>query len=239
MPGVSMGTDEGLTAAEAAEILTVSTQRVYQMNREGLIHAVGKIRGGLRFATEEICALAEERQKNGSLGLPRLHARVIQLGAKMHATERHLQSIDRVLGLSLPNIGYDEADMKSLYFKAQQALVEPTLNLDQVREWSQVFLALHEEFFELLERYTDDPEPWRLFLNLGVKMSKDCPLLTEAHNDERSFTKKELDMARRNLRAALWLYITNHRGQRAANEEFPETDGDPFRSLLNAHIYRH
>lgn len=237
MPGMSMGTDEGLTAAEAAELLDVSVSRVYQMNREGIIHAVGRLRQTLRFSTEEICALAAERQKNESLGLSRMHARLIQLGAQMHTMQRQLESVQRVLGLSLPSIGNDEVEVRSLYIRAQQAVEEPTLNLDDIRKWTQVFLAIHEEFFELVERYTEDPEPWSVFSRLGQKMNKDCPLLRDTQDDELVIAQRELNMARRNVREAAWLYVTNRRGSEVADEVFPETDRNVFRSLLNSHVF--
>lgn len=234
----SMGTSKRISVNEAAEILGVTPARVYQMYREDLIRGVGRLRQDLQFSLEEVCALAELRESNESMGLGRIRAQLVQLSARMTALERSMESMERVIGLRARRVGHSKIEIASLQAKAEKALEEPALELSDIREWSEVFMGLHEEFFDLLEVHTDDPEPWRLFLELSQKMYEDCPLAGRFKNEELLATRAELDVARSNLRQAAWAYVYKRRGSAFSRQEFPDTDPDPFTHLLRTHVPR-
>lgn len=236
MHKTGMGNNDELTAKEAASILGVSPQRVYQMNRKGELRSVGQLKQDLRFSLEEVCALADsKREKGGSLGIQLLSAKVVQLSARMGVLERQQESVMRMLGLRSARIGCNKAEVLSLYCRAEEAMNQPVLHLDDVREWTKIFLAFHEEVFDLVETHTNDPEPWSLFLRLAKKVYKHCPTIKCLHDDELVDPSTEFEAARRNLRAAAWSYVCNRRGRRAAEQTFPETQTDPLSSLLSNH----
>jgi len=239
MRRMSMGTDDTVNAKVAAEILGVTTARVYQMKRDGMIRTVGDPKKDTLFDRDEICALAEERDRGAASHLE-LQQRLVQTTATARRNERRLKGLERMLGLRCRSIGYDDEEIRRLYLKAKEALKEPTTELIDTREWYEVFLAIHEEFFDLVEAYTHDPEPWRPFIVLAQKMYQDAPALGEFYNEESVATKAELDVARRNLRAAAWVYLCNRRGRSFAEAELPDTDPDPITHLLNNHtLVRH
>lgn len=237
MPRMSMGTND-ISAKEAAEILGVSTARVYQMKREGRLRSVGKPDQDTRFSREEVCAVAEVREE----GYPRLdevQEQLVQARAHNRMLERRLESLERMMGLRSRLVGRDKMEVVGLCFKAQEALKEQTMNVVDTREWREVFLGIHEEFFDLVEAYTGDAEPWRLFVTLAKKVYEDAPPLGELYDEELVATKAELEVARRNVRAAAWMYLYHRRGRVFAETEFPDTDPDPITHLLNNHVLAH
>jgi hypothetical protein len=234
MARMSMGTND-VSAKEAAEILGVSTARVYQMKRSGRLRSVGRLTQDIRFSREEVCALAEARE-DGYPRLDELQEQLIQSRAHIRMLERRLEGLERMMGLRSRLVGRNEVEVLGLYFKAQDAVKEPTVDVIDTREWREVFLGIHEEFFDLVESYTGDPEPWRVFVTLAKKVHENAPPLGELYDEELVATKAELEVARRNVRAAAWMYLYHRRGRAFAEAEFPDTDPDPITHLLNNHV---
>lgn len=234
---MSMGTDE-IHAAEAAEILGVTTQRVYQMRRSGVLRAVGKVKEQLKFNLQEVCALAEAKEELGTepLNAEELHWKLIAVLGSCRQLQRAVQGIEGMLGLTTTRVSNDKPEILSIVIQAEYALEEITTDVERVREWTRIFFGITEETFHLVELYTNNPEPWSLFLRLAQKMHKDCPRGGEVYNDKVVDPYLELLVAWRELRKTAWSYACQRCGSKFAQSKFPETETDPIKKLINCHL---
>ena len=225
-----------LSANEAAEILGVTPKTVYNMCRSGYLTRVGRLCQHIKFDTEEVYALRELREE----GLPdnptQLNAALVQTRARYRSLENRVESLERLAGVHSTHLSHDREDVLSLLWKVERALSEPPLDMDGVRYWVDVFLGLHEEFFDLVETYGEHPEPWKPFLALAQKVYKDCPTPSGPELHNIVLLQSELHIARKNLRHAAWAYVSNRRGLAMAAEEFPGDHPDPVTHLLRHHV---
>ena len=142
-----------------------------------------------------------------------------------------------MLGIHTPKLDLEKENVLALLWKAEKDLKGETLSIEEIHGWCQTFLAIHEEFFELVEHYAQHPEPWKPFLLLAQKAHMDCPIPSAEYGYEVVATRAELQVARRNLRQAAWSYTTKRRGYHYAAKEFPETDHNIITHLLHDHVY--
>lgn len=222
--------------AEAADILGISVRTVYYKVHNGELKAKGKLGQRVQLLRDEVNALAEAEQSSGGPSREHLHKQLLAERAHRRALERRLEAIERVLGMDAPTLSYDQADILELLDRAVEAAKEPPTNPLEVHEWSSVFFGVNEEFFDLVERYSGNPEPWSVLLTLAEKMYNNRP--GSLSDQDSVFAYKELEASRRNLRNAVFLYIQRRRrldGRTLAQKVIPESETNPiFR--LNRHV---
>lgn len=237
MPRMSMGTDTTMSVKEVAELLGITPQRVYQMREDGVLRDVNPT-GKARFDAYDVEALAEERER-GPMTPTEMRRYIVRLLAGKRRHERRIKSLERMMGLRARHIGDDEVEILGLYYRAKEAVKEPLLDAVSSRFWYETLLAIHEEFFDLVELYSRDPEPWRPFVVLAQKMYEKAPPVGEFYDEEVVANNAELEVARRNVRAAAWIYLCNRRGRAYAEAQFPDTHPDPITHLLRDHVLLH
>jgi hypothetical protein len=228
-----------VSSKDAAEILRVSVRSVYNMRRQGILRAVGRLKQDVTFDLEEVCALAAARESGEKLTNTELQSLLVQAVASISTLRRRVDSLERLQGVTVPQIGTSQEDVLGLLWKAEAALDSQPFSLAEIRDWSLTFLGIHEEFFDLVEHFAQHPEPWKPFLDLARKVSKDCPPTGPQQSYDVAAANAELDVARRNLRQAAWAYACKRRGEAFARAAFPDTDPNPITHLLHNHVYFH
>lgn len=229
-----MGTDETVTAKEAAEILGVSTSRIYQMYRDDLLRGIGRLKQDLRFSLEEVCALAEARQTGGRLGVQKMGVKLTALTSRVGALERRLQGIERMIGLRTRYIGHDDVEVRALWLRAQDAVDKERLDPAEIQEWIEIFFGIHEEFLYLIEHHAKNANPCDVFFSLSQKLYDDG---VEQGLVQDAAIRSELDAARNSMRQAIWSYLHRRRGSTAAKKAMPDVEQDPFERLLKNHVH--
>jgi hypothetical protein len=114
------------------------------------------------YRREEIAALAEARERG--LNLPRVASMAARSYAAARALEHRVDRLEQVLGIGANPLPLDEESVLALYAEASDRL-RPPRKLDEITRWTRIFLAMGEEFFELLEAYTGDEDGWAVFMD--------------------------------------------------------------------------
>lgn len=235
MAGRIMGTE--LNVKEAAEILRVSPTAVYGMRRRGVLRSTGRLRQTMMFDRDEVCALAEAKGSSSEATNEELRTALMQVTSLCSSLRRRVECLERLQGVTAAHIGVSKDEVLGLLWKVEDALKEGPMGVGDAREWSRVFLGVHEELFDLVEMYAGHPEPWRPFLELAKKAQQDCPSTGGTQGYDVAAANAELEVARRNLRQAAWVCASKRRGAAYAKAAFPETDPDPITHLLHDHMY--
>lgn len=231
-----MGRNEALvTAAEAAEMLGVTTTQVYRLVQNGtLSRAGGGLRQPTRFYVTDVEALREARAEPTSL--VSLQKELYAERARRLAMERRLERVERVLCLRRPTIGHDESDILDLVERVHEALKDPPTEAMEIQEWCSTLLDVHEETFDLVERYTGDPEPWREMLLLAEAMY--ASLRSEQLDEDSESVYAELSTARRSLRQAAFFHVSRRRGNDHARRVIREAEQDLVKKI-NGYVNKH
>ena len=143
--------------------------------------------------------------------LPQLAMRAI---VSTKRTERRLDELMEYLGLVGETLSTGKDDVVALCLQSEATLREPPVKDDaMVMHWAKKLLAVTEEYLELVCLYKGDEEPWKLFMQLGVEMTKRA---------ESERAKAYIEHARRNLRHVAYFYERGAKGIKAANARFPD-----------------
>jgi len=227
-----MGRNSGLlTADEAAKILGTYAARVHQYTQEGVLRARYEGNRNRRlFRSEEVYALKEA--KESGLDLPTLCTRALQAYALSHALEQRLERVEAVLGLDVPILSYDEESVMAEYLRAQDLAANPIQEPVAITDFIKALLGIHEEFLELVQRYTHDQEPWKIFLLAARHLRENCPVARMLADDEMSSAQLELQVARRVFSRTAFIFVCSRNGKQAAHTTFPETEPDIHERIL-------
>jgi len=233
-----MGRNDLLSDKEVAAILEVTPQHVHALTRRGLLRAYypeGRTLNSPRlYRPDQVDAYRRARSEENSIDLPTTYNKALQAEVLTLMLERRVEQLESLLGLDVPKLPYGETGIRSLFSQVQEALESPPTAPLEIQRWTRVFLAVHPEVFELIERYVGHPRPWEPFENLGR-------VIRDGYPDEPTAEVRELHKlfaaACRTLRASIVVYITGRHGKNKALEELKD-DSPLFLERVLRHLPR-
>jgi hypothetical protein len=232
---LSMGrktqTEDLVPKDEAARILKVSVRTIERMAKQGVLEVVGD---GL-FRLSDLSAVSEVLIDEGRFNIANLTHAVMKANVVARRAERGLEHINTLLGIDLPSLPMEQNDVIDLYLKADRmALVKlEELSAAEVLGWARTFLAITEEFLDLVSVYTSSQEPWRVFMELAKKLSMAAPKARFVAERDLAAAYGYLDLARRNLRQVAYFHVRTKKGKRFADRLLPDAELDPHERVLN------
>lgn len=224
-----MGSNQLISAREAAAILGLSVPSLNRLVLQGLLQPVysrDKPLSERRYRMDEVDSVAEAREKGKSL--PKVASLAIRGYAASRALEHRVEQIEQVLGIDMDPLPLDEDAVLALYAEASDVL-HPPKKPEELTRWARVFLSMGEEFLELLEAYTGDEEAWLVFTTFARA------ILDAAPAEPAPAVKKLYGMmraARNHLRNVAFLHARNKYGARQANQVFHGDEHDQILKII-------
>lgn len=224
-----MGSNSLISPAEAAKLLNTDRRGLRRLVKGGFLreHAHSDKPA---YHREEVAALRETRESRLS---PR---RVASYAARAYAAarsiERRVEMLEAVFDLKARCIPCDEESAIALYVEAQEALEFPPSRVDDVLRWASVFLAIGEEFLDLLEAYTDDDECWRPFYDLSQRMLAEKPTELFFYDKILETAYGFLEASVRHITSVCFFHVRQRAGVNTANRIFHEEPSDEYEELL-------
>jgi hypothetical protein len=230
-----MGRTGRLTLSQTSDVLGVSIHRTRQLVRDGFLHPVrtpGQPFGGEQyFDEEEVSALRDAReQKTGDLF--KVSATALQSFALSRQVERRLETLETLLGLRTLRLDLGDESVRELWLSAKDDLDKSITGTEQVRSWAESFTMMDELFFERVRQVTGDDEPWKVFLDLARKLTLLEDHAKTGHDRDLKIAYTQLEVSRRNLRSAMFLYLRNHFGRTRAFQALPDLYDDVHRQVM-------
>lgn len=223
---------------EAAALLEVTTHTVHKYVERGLLscHYPGAKKTGGRgermYHREEVEALAELRSSGLHTSRAALTNQVLVLSVKVKQLETTLSELSCYLGMSACVLPTSQEEVRQFHLEARQ-IVDLPLDIDDHRDvqWAKRMLPVSEEFLALVQEYTQDHEPWRVFMDSMKRLL--------AIHGQPGPVNTILEHALLNLRNAAFLYVCSTQGIRATREVFPELTytGRIFATIQN-HVFK-
>ena len=217
---------ELVSAAQAAELLGISAAQLTKLVRKGIIRpdpASPSTTKRRLFRITDISTLKELRKKGFSLETAIVEARRSALEAL--SLRRELDRVKFLLGLDIPTLAVDRDTLISTLLQAEDALRDPPTGPRDLLNWARILHALSEAHFEAITYYTDNPEPWRVFLALGRKLCLTQNHALTRYDLERHNIYMLLNAGLRRARQAAFFYVRALYGRKNATEWFPEAKG--------------
>jgi len=219
-----MGRNALLTVAEVAEILEITPTSVRALTRKGLLrphHPAGRpLDAAMLYRPAEVDAYQTARNNVVKIDLVTAYNKALKVEVMLYALEQRLAQVELISGIDVPKIPYNETAVRSLVSQVQEAAEHPPTDAQEVMKWAGVFLALHEEFFDLVERYTSHPKPWEPFYLLGRAIREAQPVEGMDLPHEQAY--HYFNAAYIVLRQSMTLYIHHRYGRKRVKQEFPE-----------------
>lgn len=203
-----------LTPAEAAEVLGVSVQMVHVYDRRQLLeaHYPGGALRGKKFLAEDVYALAELRTQYKGDFLRKLPQIALRAAVTSRRVEKRLEELMSFLGLNDVVLSLEPQDVIDLHHKVEVALSQPRVEDEaDVIAWSKKFLAINEEYLELVKTHVGEAFPWKPYLELARLVAG------RANGRSQSY----IAHARASLRNVAYFYERAFRGPAEANAMFP------------------
>lgn len=222
-----------MTVQEASEILEVSEKQVRSYIRDGTLVATypegRRLNAPTLLHRDDVAGLEEFLRSKASL--PKLIAMARRAHVASRSLERSVRRISAAIGADVPLPDLSRGAVLSTYLKVEDALKEHRFReVNEVTEWSRLFLSAGEEYFEAVEQHTGDPEPWKKYLDLAAKIRKEAPV--SIADAEMTVAYNYFAMASRFMRQAAYFYVRNRHGLPTANKLFPETSDDIVAPVL-------
>ena len=218
-----MGSGTRIDLNEASSILSVTKGQVSRYIRQGMLRPYypkgRRLNAPVLLDKEEVSALAEVREKHG-FDVRSVALQATQALAASRQMERRVERLERALGGKFKSLPLDEEGAISVYSRALEEQQFPRSDIDGVMYWAEIFIAMGEEFLDVLEAYTEDEACWKVFTDLGQSMALSAPHEQLVYDVELKAAYGYLDVGRRNLRNVAFLYTRSRFGSRVANEKF-------------------
>lgn len=217
-----MGSNETLTQEEVADILQMSIRGVQKYAYTGMLRVVERVGSYMAplYSKEEVYALKEA--KAVGITLPELAEMVQQSWAAARVAQRQVQALERMLGLHAnPAHNMDADSIKALHAEAHDDLSRKITGAARVTYWADIFEGICEQYFIRVEEVTEDKEcPWNVYMLLGTQLAINQNHADTSMDPEEMLAYKRLHVARKNLRNAVFIYMMQRYGRRAAMRTF-------------------
>lgn len=233
---IPMGRNEDLlTFAAVAELLNVGRRQLGHMVRQGYIRPakVGRHQRDSRFRQEDVNALLHLRRRG--VDLPKLAAVAYQSHALSLSTAAKLEKLCAFLGLENNRLRTDEDSVFMLHMKTHDTLRMQLSDMttSDVMEWAAVFNGIDEGYLSIIEAFTVDSQPWKIYMELANQIMVNRSERTETN---LAFAYSCLDASRRHLRHVSYFFATTRLGEQAANNLFIKGQVD---DEIVAQLYPH
>lgn len=223
-----------LSVTETAELLGVSTAQIQSMVKRGILRPDPTSPSTLKkrlFRRVDVATLHEVRSKGYSYARAIVEARTSALETR--ALRRELDQVKSLLGLDIPSLGLGRDELISVLLKAEDAIRDiPTKDPRELLEWAKVLHGLSEAHYEAITRYTDQEQPWRVFLVLGRKLCAAQDPLETRRNIELQNIYMLLHAALQRARRCAFFYIQELYGKMHAAKLFPDVESDPHENVI-------
>lgn len=218
MPEKFMGSDL-IDAKEAGAILGLTPRSVHHQVRQGLLRpqypSGRKLNAPELFSRAEVESLAEARD-NG-LGLPQLSSMAVRSYAASRSLERRVAVLEQLLGTGAPVLSTREEDVHSMYLEARDVRrAAPAASVEQVMRWAGIFIAIGEEYLDVMEHVTGDTGAWQVLMDVGGAFVKDAPIEQLAQDKELEAAYGYLQFSRKNLRQVCYFHVRCREGPHVA-----------------------
>lgn len=222
-----------ISTQEAADMLGLQPRAVRDLVKNGYLHPARDMTPPIshyRFHREDVALLAEVRAQPVDL------AGVINMARHAALTARKLEVlVTRLLGVvgaDIPVADLSREAVVSMHLQMQAAIECLQYDTEAVFSWARIFYSMGEEYFDALETYTDDKEPWLLATDLSrhilLRGMKDGRL---AEDVETVAAYQYLTLASRTLRQAAFFYVRRRHSRDDATSLFPEATKDVHETL--------
>jgi DNA-binding transcriptional MerR regulator len=222
---------ELISSEEAAEILGVTSHRLVQLTREGMLRSK-LVSGANKYDPNEVHKLKQIREAN--LSLAEVAARAARAEMTAYRLERVVTQLLSVIGADLPSADITPEAVVSLHLKVEDAIKTiRTLNVEDVMFWAQTFQSLSEEYFHVVAKEFETEEPWVKYLELSSKLLKLSPFAKLRNDLELHTAYNFLEMSRRSMRQTMFFYVRTTSGKRLAYKLFPEALNDLHADVMS------
>jgi AcrR family transcriptional regulator len=218
-----MGSNCLITVGDVAALLGISERTVHYHVRKGHLHPRYPKEQGLAasmmFHREEVAAAAEVW--NQRLDHAGLMSRSVQSYALSRSLERRVQHLEELVGAQFTSTPTDEESVRSIYLEAKDDLKAPPADPDRIGYWTRFCMSVGEEFFDVLEAYTNNEKSWEVFHDLSRAIAEEVPM-DLSHDPDLHATYRGFERARRNLRRVLFFHLQSRHGSKDAVKMFEE-----------------
>jgi hypothetical protein len=222
MANETVGSNCLITPREAGEVLGVGEKQVRRYVQKGWLRPVySKDKGfhaPLMLHPGEVSALAETLEARPDFTT--LVQRSTQAYATARSLERRVERLEQLVGAQYDSTPVDYESMRALYQEARADLEIPPVDSEKIEHWTRIFMGLGEEFFDVLEAYTNDEQAWQTFHDLSRAIIEAAPLEQLGEDEEAKARYRYYERARRNLRAVLFFHIRTRFGSQRATRMF-------------------
>jgi hypothetical protein len=218
---------------EAAEILGLQPRAVRDLVKNGYLYPVRDMTPPIqhyRFKREDVTLLAEVRAQPVDL------AGVISMARHAAFTARKLEvlvaRLMSVMGADIPVAELDREAVEAMYLRMQAALEVDEYDTEAVFKWARIFFSMGEEYFDALEVYTGDREPWLIVSDLSRRILLRGIEQGKFNADvETTAAYQYLTLANRTVRQAAFFYVRRRHSRDISATLFPEATKDVHESL--------
>jgi hypothetical protein len=216
-----MGRNDLLTEEEVSAELGVGPRWMKQLAKSGSLVPVPGYKENL-YRKEDLAGLLEARLKQHDLASVTLAA--LQGRELSRSIATRLDELGKLLGLDVAVLPVDEDSVMSHYLGVKEALEHKDFSLEEVLHFANELRSVDENYLRMVQEYTADPEPWRSFYELGLKLTE---LVEKAGpDDEKAVAIGRARHAANTIRQVAYFYTRDHEGKRQAEDLFPEGDVD-------------
>lgn len=175
------------------------------------------------YEREEVMALLGLKRRGMSFRLSAMLSKQAFLTSKR--TERRLQLVEDILGIDRQLPDLSESSVLMMHAKATDALKSTNvLKPEEVRAWYKFFLTVGPEYFEAVELYTGNDEPYVTYVELTKKMFREMPLRALQKDEELQLIYGGLKAGRNAMFRSAFFYTYMRHGRREAMRVFPDID---------------
>ena len=208
-----------LSRKDTASLLRVTIQCLRKFVKQGLLKPEGRGRQ-VCFRRADVVALLET--VGGTMDLASVANTAMRALIKAEQCEQVLNKLLSTLGFTSRPLVTSRAAILRLYERAKgyRAEKEGTSEAGTVFYFSQELFGISEEYLRLVEHYTADGEPWRVFLEASEKLCELAPRHRLVHDYELASAYGFLEAARRHIRSVAYLYVRATHGAKVADDAF-------------------
>jgi len=208
-----------LPRVAAAKMLRVTVRTLSNFVRQGLIKPVIRERR-VYFHHTDITTLLETM--GGNMDLASVATMAMRAFVRAEQCEKKLASLLILLGVDSPPLSTSKKAVLDLYKRVRElrAKQDGSSEAGEIFYLSKELLGISEEYLRLVEHYTANNEPWRVFLEVSQHLCKLAPRNRFTHDHELTRAYGFLEAARRHVRSVAYFYVRASHGRNVADTAF-------------------